>query len=201
MFATLCDADFYSLKREEEHETIYHCIYFKQPNYCLFLCADPEHIIQNVPVVNVVSIQEATILFYESKQFRGFENTDQLLKAVSQMLYQSGYDHDPSKIKILETSKNYVTIINTCWGKKFVKIKKRRGPGFDEFLGTLIFKNFAPILPIEELILSSGLELLVYPFNASAEPDLLFYKFRLWRCKIPGKHWIYLIRFSLILSS
>ena len=139
------------------------------------LCADPEHIIQNVPVVNIASIQDGAIRFYESKQFRGFENSDQLLKTVSQILYQSGYDHDLSEMKILETSKNFVTIIDTSKGKKFVKIKKR-GAGFDEYLGALIFKNFAPILPIEELILSNGLELLVHSYNASAEPNLLFYK-------------------------
>ena len=138
------------------------------------LYADPEYSNQS-PSVSVAFIQEGTIRFYESKQFRGFENTDQLLEAVSQMLYQSGYDHDPSKIKILETSKNYVSIIDTSKGKKFVKVKKR-GAGFDEYLGALIFKNFAPILPIEELIISNGLELLVHPFNASAEPDLLFYR-------------------------
>jgi hypothetical protein len=57
------------------------------------LCADPEY-----PTVSVASIQDATIRFYDSKQFRGFENTDQLLNVVSQMLYQSGYDHDPSSI-------------------------------------------------------------------------------------------------------
>ena len=102
-------------------------------------------------------------------------NTEQLVNAISQMLYQSEYDHDPSKITIVETSKNYVSIIDTSKGKKFIKIKKR-GAGFDEYLGALLFKNFASILPIEELILSNGLELLIHPFNASAEPDLLFYR-------------------------
>lgn len=137
--------------------------------------ADPELSHQNFLAVSVSPIQEEAIRFYESKQFRGFENTDQLINAVSQMLHQSGYDHDSSNLKIFETSKNYASIIETNRGKKFIKIKKR-GAGFDEYLGAMIFKNFAPILPIEEVILSNGLELLIHPFNTSVEPNLLFYK-------------------------
>lgn len=103
------------------------------------------------------------------------QNSEDLRKAISQMLHTSEYGHNSSKISLYRSQKNQIAIVETEKGKKFIKIKKR-GSGLNEYLGTLLFKDFASIIPAEALIISRDIELVVQPFMPSAEDDLLYYK-------------------------
>jgi hypothetical protein len=105
---------------------------------------------------------------------KSFQNGEYLLNAVSQMLEQAGYQHDSSKMTLQQSQKHQIAIIETNKGKKFVKIKKR-GEGLNEYVGNFLFKNFASTIRVETLILSQELELIVLPFIASDEDNLLFH--------------------------
>ena len=138
-----------------------------------FLTASSEILeIQDVqkimPAIKVVHIEDQT----ETP----FLNPEDLINPVSQMLHQSGYHHDATKICIKKAQKNQIAIIETNQGIKFVKIKKRGG-GINEYLGTFLFKDLARIIPVEKLIISRNMELLVQPFIPSAlqEAGLLFH--------------------------
>ena len=103
------------------------------------------------------------------------QSSAQLLNTISQMLRAAKYDHDAKEISLHKSQKNQIAIVETKFGKKFVKIKKR-GEGLNEYLGTLFFNDFAPIIPTETLILSQKRELVVQPFIPAAEDNLLFQK-------------------------
>lgn len=92
-----------------------------------------------------------------------FENREKLKTALSTMLFKEGYVHDPAMIDLYKSLRNHIAIVETNQGKKFIKIKKR-SKGVNEFLGSYIFKNFAPIIPVEKLILSQNIELTIEPF-------------------------------------
>lgn len=112
----------------------------------------------------------------------------QLSCVISEMLYTSGYDHDSSKISIHKSQKHQIAIVETNKGKKFIKIKKR-GEGINEYIGMHVFKNFAPIIPIEKVLLSQHLELIISPFNPLAESSLLFHKINALEKEDNGNIW------------
>lgn len=116
------------------------------------------------PSINIVSVNHDSLI---TQNLAEFTNT------ISEMLQLSGYPHDPSKISLHKAQKNFLAIVETEQGKKFIKIKKR-GAGYNEYVGTLLFKDFAPIITTEKLILSENIELVIQPFNPSTH--LLYHK-------------------------